>query len=369
MLRREGIIKNFSPAWFAAVMGTGGLANVVYIWGKSWIPAYNLGVILAWLTAALFVIFLIPWILRWILYYDEVKKDLYHPLLRNFFATMPIAIMVVATNVNLMGKSFFSAEFILKFLLIVWIVGILGAFLIGVWATFIMMKEENTSPQMMNFAWFIPPVGNIIIPLVGSPLVAMLYQKGIAWANTAWLINLTFYGVGFFLFIFVGSVIFNRLVRHALSPAGMTPSFWILLGPVGVGVLSLMGIADTGKMLGFIVNPDILYIFAFILWGFGFWAFVQVLVLTIDYVKQGSIPFSLSWWAFVFPLAVYTMSALKVGHYFNSGLVHGYAGLLTLLLFFFWVISFAKTLKGIGDGSLFIPHTAPSEGLKQSNSN
>lgn len=363
MQSQGSIIKGFSPAWFAAIMGTGGLVNVIFLWGSKWQIAYKIGLFLAYFNMALFVAVFIPWLIRWFIYREEVQKDLHHPLLRNFFMAFPIAVMVIALNVNIMAsQGYFSPRFTFNILLVAWLIGIIGAVIFGVWGTFIMMKEENIAPQMMNFSWFIPPVGSVLVPLVGNPLVTMLYKQGSFWAQDVFLINVTFLGIGLFLFFFMGAVIFNRMVWHPLPPAGMAPSFWILIGPIGAGAIALISTAETAVMLEIIKNTGTVCILGTVLWGLGFWALLQNIVIMRHYLKQGPIPFSLSWWAFVFPVAIYAMATIRISHYVNSILLEYYAGFLTLLLIFFWIISFVRTLQGVMNRSIFAAHTpAPSK--------
>lgn len=354
---KVSIIKNFSPAWFAAIMGTGGLASVILLWGEYWPGADKIGLFLAYLNMAFFVVLFIPWFIRWFTYGEEVKKDLNHPLLRNFFMAFPIAVMVIALNINLMaGKGYFSNAFAFNSLLIAWLVGAIGAIIFGVWATFIMMREENTPPQMINFSWFIPPVGSVLVPLVGNPLAIILYKQGSIWAQDVLLINITFLGIGILLFFFIGAFIFSRMVQHPLPPAAMAPSFWILLGPIGAGAVALISTAETAVMFGIIQNTGTVCILGIVLWGLGFWALLQNIALMWHYLKQGPIPFSLSWWAFVFPVAIYTMATIRISHYIDSVLLYYYAILLTLLLIFFWIISFIGTVKGVINKSIFAGH-------------
>jgi len=60
--KNMNLIKYFSPAWFAMVMGTGGLANVMYTFGKI-LPAANAVAVFLWgLNSLLFVLLLFPWL-------------------------------------------------------------------------------------------------------------------------------------------------------------------------------------------------------------------------------------------------------------------------------------------------------------------
>lgn len=359
MSQEKGLVKNFSPAWFASIMGTGGFANVLYLWGSFWAPSRILGITLAWINALLFILLLIPWVLRWFSHYESLKKDLQHPIMGNFFVTMPVGLMLVASNAALMGQSFLGKSFVFSLTFYSWLIGVLGALIFGSLASYTMMRTEQTPHQMMNFSWLISPVASIAVPLIGNPMVTMLQGMNASWAKTALLINLSFFGIGFFLFLFIGGIIFTRLAQHPLPPAAMAPTFWITLGPIGVGTISLMGLADTAKLVGLLPGVETLYLLASIIWGLGLWGIAIALLISRHYMKQSGIPFSLSWWAFIFPLAAYTMASLKLGAYYQSTLVLGYTVLLTALLATLWVLSFIRTLGGSLNGKLFQPQPQP----------
>ena len=358
-MSNNNLLKNFSPAWFAAIMGTGGFANVLFLWGKVWPFARSLGIALAWLNAILYVLFLIPWLLRWLLYYNDLKQDLNHPVMGNFFVTMPVGTMILASNAVLMGSEFLGKHFIYLGSWIAWLIGIVGALLLSLYVGYRSLTSEQTPIQALNFAWLITPVASIAVPLIGNPLVGMIKQTGTSNAKTVLLLNLSFYGIGFFLFLFIGAIVLNRLIQHALPPAAMAPTFWITLGPIGVGAVSLMGLADAAKSLGILNSVDTYYLLAAIFWGFGIWGLGIAVVLTWRYHKQSGIPFSLSWWAFIFPLAAYTMASLKIAGYFSSSLILVYALLLTLLLAYLWLITFIRSLVNSLNGKLFQPQPQP----------
>ncbi len=81
-------------------------------------------------------------------------------------------------------------------------------------------------------------------------------------------------GMGFFLFVLVASLLFDRLVFHPLPPAPMAPSVWIGLGPLGVGGLALVVLAQTAAPMwgdAAAVVTMLSLIVATALWGFGLW--------------------------------------------------------------------------------------------------
>ncbi len=59
------MVKHFSPAWFACVMGTGGLVNLLYLLSSSLPFLKPMALILFWLNIVLFIVIIVPWLLRW----------------------------------------------------------------------------------------------------------------------------------------------------------------------------------------------------------------------------------------------------------------------------------------------------------------
>ena len=355
-MKRVDIIKHFSPAWFTLVMGTGSFANILYLFGNNWYPAHNLGVILATVNTILFVLFLYPWIVRWFSHFDLLKKDLNHPITGNFFATMPLAAIILGSNFALMGKPLFK-ESLVYFCFSAWLIGVIGAGVFGIYAGYNMIRSEKNLPEVINFSWLIPPVGNMAVPLIGNSLVKMLLVSNPSLAKDVFLINLVFFGIGFFSFLFIGGIVFTRLAVNSIPPAALTPTFWIPLGPISVAVISLIGFADSSKSLGLITSEVQIYFAATIIWGIGIWFLGIALMISWRNFKKEGIPFSLSWWAFIFPLGAYGMSSLKIADYFNSKLVYNYTLILILALTALWTITFIRTIKGVLNGSLLKPNS------------
>jgi len=354
-MKGNAIIKSFSPAWFTMVMGTGSLANIFYLWREHWLPGKNLGIILGALNAVLFLLILVPWIIRWFSHFAQLKKELDHPVTGNFFVTMPLAAIILGSNFALMGGAFFGKS-IVYFCSLAWLIGVIGALLFGTYAGYNLMRKERIEPAETNFAWLIPPVGSMAVPLIGTPLIKLLAANSPFFAREVFLINVIFFGVGFFLFIFIGAIVFTRLALHALPPMAFTPTFWIPLGPIGVAAISLMGLADTAKALGLLASNDLVYFTATIIWGAGLWFLGLALLITLRNIRKERMPFTLSWWAYIFPLGAYTMATLKVAAYYGSTLAIVYALLLTLLLTGLWGMNSILTFVGIQNASLLLPH-------------
>ena len=349
----KDVVTGFSPAWYASVMGTGGLANVLYQLGQESGAALIGARVLFWLNLILFIVLLPPWITKWYAHYDRVQADLKHPLMSNFFVTMPAGCIILGTNFLLIGKDYFAPAFIQSLGLLLWGIGLLLAFAFAIAGMINLISTDMIGPDPINFAWLMTPVVNIVVPLLGNLLVHAIAPHDPVLAKFINAVDITFYGIGLILFLIISSVVVNRLILHKMPMPAMTPSFWVLLGPVGVGTVALMGLADTSKALGILTNVDSIKFLAIVLWGFGLYAFTLVTALTIKYIRTGGIPFTLSWWAFIFPLAAYTLSTLAVSNYLGVTMIKWYGLVLTLLLIVMWLITFVKTLIGTMNGGLF----------------
>ncbi|MGP8079959.1 MAG: C4-dicarboxylate ABC transporter [Dehalococcoidales bacterium] len=349
------IVKHFSPAWFACVMGTGGLANLLYQLSSGLGFLKPLALILFWLNIVLFIMIFIPWLLRWFMHFKPLVSDLRHPMISNFFVTMPAAAVVLGTNFFLIGKEYFARGFIDGLGLTFWIIGGILTLAISVFVMFNAFSQDQIDVEHVNFAWFIPPVVCAVLPLLGKSLVNVYLVVNIGLARSINLVDLVFYGISMTLFIILASVILNRFVFHKLPKDSLLPTFWIILGPVGLGSAALIDLADSAKLLNLIGSVDTLKLIAIIIWGFGLWALLLTIVITCYYLRRGQIPFTLSWWAFIFPLAAYALAGYSIYNYTGIKLVYGYTLFLAVILAFLWIITAVNTVIGVIKNKLLFP--------------
>ena len=334
------IVKNFAPSWFASVMGTGILAMTSLFYSE-YIPFLkNLAYLLFYLNIVLFFVLLVPWILRWILFRKEALNDLEHPVISNFYATIAIGMLVLAADFIGIGKNMEIGE-------IFWFIGALATIFFGVLTPYLMFKGEHVKLDHINPAWFIPPVGLIVIPIAGSLIIP--HASGMVREFVIFL-NYFGWGSGFFIYLALLAITMYRFILHHPLPNILAPTIWINLGPIGAGTVALVNLI---KNSSFISVKEPFFAFGFLFWGFGIWWVIMAIVMTLHYIKRLKLPYAMSWWAFTFPLGAYVAASHTISILFNLKLVDYIGFSLYWLLMAFWLVTFAKTLVHAYHGTLF----------------
>jgi len=189
-----------------------------------------------------------------------------------------------------------------------WIVGaglhlILTLSVINTW-----LHHEHFEVHHINPAWFIPAVGNVLVPVAGMPLGYM---------ELSWF----FFSIGMLFWIILMTLVFNRIIFHQPLPDKLMPTLFILIAPPAVGFIAYLRL--TGEIDAF----------ARVLYFSGL--FLTLLLLT-QAPRFARLPFFLSWWAYSFPLAAIGIASLvmyehseKTGYYLIG---MGLLGLLTALV-------------------------------------
>lgn len=334
------VIKNFTPSWFASVMGTGILAITSLFYSQHIPFLKNLSYALFYFNIFLFFALLIPWVLRWIFFRKEALNDLEHPVLSNFYATIAISMLVLAADFIVIGKNMWAGE-------VFWFVGMLFTTFFSILTPYLMFKGEHVKLEHINPAWFIPPVGLIVIPIAGSLIIPCL--SGIVQEFVIFL-NYFGWGAGFFIYLSLLAISMYRFILHRPLPSILAPTIWINLGPIGAGVVALINLIKNSP---FITMQEPFFAFGFLLWGFGIWWFIMAVILTLHYIKKLKLPYAMSWWAFTFPLGAYVAASHTVSLLFGLQLIDYIGFALYLLLVIFWAVTLVKTSIHAYHGTLF----------------
>lgn len=290
-------LAHFPVTFFAVTMGLGGLTLALHAADDIVPGAGKASVILLAATALTFAALLLIYAAKWLRHGNEARAEWHHPVRIAFFPTLPISILLLAT-------AFMSHR--PELARVLWMVGAAGQAMLTLAVVSSWIDHNHYAQGHLTPAWFIPAVGNVIVPLAAVPL---------GYVEIAW----HFFAVGMLFWIVLLTLVFNRLVFHDPIPARLFPSLVILIAPPAVAFVSWVRLTeDLGAMAHVLLNIG--YFFA--------------LLVAIQIPKLARLPFALSFWALSFPIAALTVAsflfARKTGSEFHQWIGIGLLSLLVL---------------------------------------
>ncbi|MCK9780082.1 TDT family transporter [Pseudomonas syringae] len=351
-------IRQFTPNWFAATMGTGILALALgqLPFAAQWPKA--LGEALWFFNIVLFCLFTLMYASRWVLFFDEAKQIFGHSTVSMFFGTIPMGLATIINGFLLYGLPRWG-DGVVALAEVLWWIDVAMALACGVLIPYMMFTRQQHSIDQMTAVWLLPVVAAEVAAASGGLLAPHLADASAQFTMLITSYVLWAYSVPVALSILV--ILLLRMALHKLPHESMAASSWLSLGPIGTGALGMLvlgndapaifaahGMASIG-----VVAEGIGLIGGVLFWGLGLWWMVLALLITGRYFREG-IPFNLGWWGFTFPLGVYAVTTLKLGSMLHLTFFSFFGVVLVLMLTVMWMIVAAKTLAGAYRGNLFV---------------
>lgn len=353
-MKFKEIAEHFSPAWFAVVMGTAVIPLALSFLS---FPLKDLLAAFFFLTAVIvFLIALVPWTAKFFLYRENIRKDLNHPLAAHFFPTMPISLIVLSLGFLKYPDLLFPPEVSRALAYWLWLLGSLGIYLFGYLILIRVFCHEGITPAHANFGWFIPPVSKLIIPVGGLEL-AELYPHTM---ELTFGLSMVSFGVGFFLFLFVGAAVYHRYIYHELPMSRLAPTFFIGMVPTAIIaaiLFRMMHLLEHQQVLGIQVQyfSPFAKIAILVCWGFSAWWFIMACIMIRHYLKTIEVPFALTWWAFTFPSGALCIASAVAWKVTGFASIFYFFILATVFMLVIWLVVCVRTAKGLASGRIFLP--------------
>lgn len=263
----------FPVSFFSMIMGLSGFTLVMMKVEELGLIAYAPVELSAALTIALFLVLISTYTAKIIRHPDAVRAEFDHPVMLSFFPTITISLILIGS---------FLATWTPAIALLSWQVGAAGQLLLTLLILTRWIHHDHFEIHHICPAWFIPVVGNILVPLAGVE-------------NASMELNWFFFSIGLLFWIVLFTIIMYRMVFHRPMAENLLPTMFIMITPPAVGFISYLNLV-----------PD-LDNFARVLYYNALFMTLLLLVQTPRFIK---IPFSLSWWVYSFPLAAVTVATL-----------------------------------------------------------
>jgi tellurite resistance protein len=247
-------------------------------------------------SVALLAVVSIGYLAKIIRHPDAVKAEWNHPVRIAFFPAISISLLLLSAALLAGHKAIAGPLWWIGMAL----QGVLALSVISAW-----IGHRSFAPVHVSPAWFIPAVGNVIVPLAGVPL---------GHTELSWL----FFSAGVMFWIVLLTLVINRLMFHDPLPGRLVPTLVILIAPPSVAFIAWTRLSGGVDSFGHILLSL---------------AYVFTLIVLTQAPKFMRLPFALSWWALSFPIAALSTASFLYGRELQSQshIVIG-TGLLVLLL-------------------------------------
>lgn len=351
-------IRQFTPNWFAATMGTGVLALALAQLPVA-IPGLHAVAEGLWLfNIFLFVLFTGMYAARWVLFFDEARRIFGHSTVSMFFGTIPMGLATIINGFLLFGLPRWG-DGVIHIAEVLWWLDVAMSLACGVLIPYMMFTRQEHSIDQMTAVWLLPVVAAEVAAASGGLLAPHLAE-----AHSQLVVLVTSYVLWAFslpVAFSILTILLLRMALHKLPHENMAASSWLALGPIGTGALGMLllgadapaifaanglpGIGDIAAGLGLVAGIT--------LWGFGLWWMLIAVLITARYLRAG-IPFNLGWWGFTFPLGVYSLATLKLASTLHLTFFSVFGCVLVTILAVMWLIVGTRTVHGAWRGELFV---------------
>jgi C4-dicarboxylate transporter/malic acid transport protein len=352
------VIRQFTPNWFAATMGTGVLALAL-----AQLPGESAGLHAIaealWLfNIVLFVLFTALYAARWTLFFDEARRIFGHSTVSMFFGTIPMGLATIINGFLVFGLPRWG-DGVIHVAEVLWWLDVAMSVACGVLIPYMMFTRQEHSIDQMTAVWLLPVVAAEVAAASGGLLAPHLAD-----AHSQLVVLVTSYVLWAFslpVAFSILTILLLRMALHKLPHENMAASSWLALGPIGTGALGMLllgadapaifaanglpGIGEIAAGLGLVAGIT--------LWGFGLWWMLIAVLITVRYLRVG-IPFNLGWWGFTFPLGVYSLATLKLASTLSLTFFSALGCVLVVLLAVMWLIVAKRTMQGAWRGELFV---------------
>ncbi|KAH4201686.1 hypothetical protein HBI26_191750 [Parastagonospora nodorum] len=340
-------------------MSTGGLSLALGETPHKFRGLHTIGLIVFFLSIALFVLFTACMLTRVCLYPTHVGKALRHPAEAWFLGAFWLSISTLVGGTQVYGVTYgpgyswlVSAVYVLY-----WMYACLSL-LNALMQYFLLAAYSSVRPVPFSPALFLAGYSAMLTGTIASLVAAsqplqrayLVVLSGVAFQGFGWLIS-SICLVGFA----------HMLLDKGLPAPSFRPALFIPVGSVAYTIVALIGLAEAVPAYGYFAKHggarEICRVLALVvgvfMWLFAFFLFAVALVANLLAARK--MRFGLSWWAFIFPNVGFMLATNAMGRELESEAILWVASVLTILLVTMWLISAIACIRAVWTGQIVWP--------------
>ncbi|KAG5652347.1 hypothetical protein H0H81_005324 [Sphagnurus paluster] len=387
----QDIIRNFSPTWFAATMGTGAISILfsAFPYGHATAPMRALSLTFFFLNLLLFMLFTALSITRYARYPQSWTTMLYHPSLSLYTGCFPMGattLINVSVDVINVEYAFGGANLFGQY------GGRTSRYrycAVGAWCTLCTLVDffrrtkrtysfasrsttHRHTLHAMTAAWLLPVVTLTVAASSGGVLARALQPHSHSYALTTVVVSTFLVIIGLTLALMLITIYFLRLILHGLPPREKILSVFLPLGPSAQSAFAILLIGQNFRTL--LPLPDgtsaslvllakntgetihvVCVAAAFLLWALAVMCIVFALlgIYSTVRVRRQRFPFILPFWGLVFPNGVFANLTLNLAAAFDSPFFRILGSVYAVATLLVWTFVASRTLSMVYDRTIF----------------
>ncbi|MFD9033419.1 TDT family transporter [Streptomyces sp. NPDC059567] len=348
---RAAAVRHLGPNWYASVMGTAIVANAGAALPVH-VPGLRTACTAVWaLSFAMLLALLAARSAHWIHHRDRAREHLMDPAVAPFYGCLSMALLAVGGGALIVGQDWIGLPAAVAIDTVLFTAGSAIGLAAAVAIPYLMVvhhKIESASP-----VWLLPVVAPMVSAALG-PLLLPHLPAGQA-QQTLLIACYAMFGISLLATLVMLPLVFGRLVTGGPLPLALTPTLFLVLGPLGQSTTAANKFADVAP--GVLPAPYAHGFAAFaVLYGvpvMGFallWlALAGALVLR---ARRRGMGFAMTWWAFTFPVGTCVTGAEGLAHHTGLVAFRWLAVALYVFLVAAWLVAGFHTLRGLFSGAL-----------------
>ncbi|MGW7608146.1 TDT family transporter [Streptomyces sp. NPDC054766] len=356
--RAIATVRHLGPNWYASVMGTAIVATAgAGLPGN--VPGLRTACAVVWaLSLTLLVSLLVARALHWTHHRDQARAHLLDPAMAPFYGCLSMALLAVGGGTLLVGRDWIGMQAAVAVDTVLFVAGTLIGLAAAVTVPYLMVVRHRIEPGQASPVWLLP----IVAPMVSAALGPLLVPHLSAGQprETLLFACVAMFGISLLATFVMLPMIFARLVTAGPLPLALTPTLFLVLGPLGQSTTAVGKFADAAP--GVVPAPyDQGFALLAVLYGVPVLGFALLwLALAVAMVvraRRQGMGFAMTWWAFTFPVGTCVTGAEGLARHTGLVAFDALAVALYALLVTAWSVAAVRTAHGLISGKLL---AAPS---------